>query len=160
MPGACELRPCVGPTIKRPCATLARWVGRATNTADQYRSEPLQVPGSTSAGRVICGTDLAECISVPGDFLRPRGPFPQAYNPFGGGWVHRPAPEAPLIRENADRAVGIFWIAGRVSVTTLRPEPPKKMPCATLARLVGRATNTADQYRCYPNCTRLLTFSM
>ena len=25
---------------------------------------------------------------------------------------------------------------------------------------VGRATNTADQYRCYSNSTRLLTFSM
>ena len=35
--------------------------------ADQYRCIPLQVPGSTSAGRVISGTDLVECISVPGD---------------------------------------------------------------------------------------------
>ena len=26
---------------------------------------PLQLPGSASAGRVICGTDLAECVSVP-----------------------------------------------------------------------------------------------
>ena len=52
-------------------------------TADQYRSEPLQLPGSASAGRVICGTDLAECVSVPGDFLRPQGAFPQAFTSFG-----------------------------------------------------------------------------
>ena len=38
MPGACGLRPCAGPTEKRPCATLARKVGRATNTlADYFR---------------------------------------------------------------------------------------------------------------------------
>ena len=40
---------------------------------------PLQVSGSTSAGRVIRGTDLAECVSVPGDFLRPQGAFPPGF---------------------------------------------------------------------------------
>ena len=43
----------------------------AAREADQYRSASVQVPGSSSAGRVICGTDLAECDSVPGDFFRP-----------------------------------------------------------------------------------------
>ena len=50
---------------------------------------PLQVSGSTSAGRVICGTDLAECVSIPGDFLRPQGALPpRLLPPFDGGWVH------------------------------------------------------------------------
>ena len=59
---------------------------------------PLQVSGSTSAGRVICGTDLAECVSVPGDFLRPQEAFPPNFYLLREGWVNRPAPEAPLIR--------------------------------------------------------------
>ena len=44
---------------------------------------PLQVSGSTSAGRVICGMDLAECVSVPGNFPRPQGASPQAFTSFG-----------------------------------------------------------------------------
>ena len=39
--------------------------------------------GSTLAGRVVWGTELAECVSVPGDFLRPQGPSPQDFTPFG-----------------------------------------------------------------------------
>ena len=58
---------------------------------------PLQVSGSTSAGRVICGTDLAECVSVPGDFLQPQGAFPPGFYLLREGWVNRPAPEVPLI---------------------------------------------------------------
>ena len=81
MPGACGLQ---------PCARTHRWVGRSPNTADQSRSAPLQVPGSTLAGRVICGTDLAECVSVPGDFLRLQGLSPQDFTPFGGvGFIAR-----------------------------------------------------------------------
>ena len=50
-------------------------------------------------GRPCCrGADLAECVSVPGDFLRPQGPFPPGYYSLRGGWVNRPASEAPLIR--------------------------------------------------------------
>ena len=90
--------PASGPTQKRPCAIHARKVGRASNTADQSLSEPLQVSGSASAGRVICGTDLAECVSVPGDLLRPQGAFPPGFYLLREGWVNRPAPEAPLIR--------------------------------------------------------------
>ena len=55
---------------------------------------PLQVSGSASAGRVICGTDLAECVSVPGDFLRPQGAFPPGFYLLREGWVNCPAPEA------------------------------------------------------------------
>ena len=54
--------------------------------------------GSTSTGRVVWGTDLAECVSVPGDFLRPLGTFLPGYYPLRGDWVDRPASEAPLIR--------------------------------------------------------------
>ena len=68
----------------------------AAREVDHFQSVPLQLPGSTSAGRVICGTDLADCVSVPGDFLRPQGAFPQAFTSFRGGYC--PAPEAPLIR--------------------------------------------------------------
>ena len=59
---------------------------------------PLQVSGSSSAGRVICGTDLAECVSLPGDFFRPQGAFPPGFYLLREGWVNRPAPEATLIR--------------------------------------------------------------
>ena len=53
--------------------------------ADQSRSEPLQVSGSASAGRVICGTDPAKCVSVPGDFLRPQVAFPPGFYPLSRG---------------------------------------------------------------------------
>ena len=35
---------------------------------------------------------------------------------------------------NAEGAVGIFANSRRVWATALRPVPPKKRPCATLAR--------------------------
>ena len=68
---------------------------------------PLQVSGSASAGRVICGTDLAKCVSVPGDFLRPQRALSQAFTSFGRvgfiAWrLRRPN------KGNADGAVGIF----------------------------------------------------
>ena len=121
---ATALRPV--PPKKRPCAIHARKVGRASNTADQSRSEPLQVSGSASAGRVICGTDLAKCVSVPGDFLRPQGAFPPGFYLLREGWVHCPAPEAPLTR-GMPRGPRVFLTnSGRVWATALRPVPPKK----------------------------------
>ena len=72
-------------------------MGQATNTVDQSRSVPLQVPGSTSAGGVICGTDLTECVSVPGDFLQPQGAFPLAFTPLGVGLIAQRL-RRPLIR--------------------------------------------------------------
>ena len=119
---------------------------------------PLQVSGSTSAGRVICGTDLAGCVSVPGDFLRPQGAFPPGFYLLREGWVHCPAPEAPLTRGMPKGPRVFLTNSGRVWATALRPVPPKKRPCAIHARKVGRASNTADHYRCYTNSTRLLTF--
>ena len=131
----------------------------AAREADQSRSDTS--PGVASAGRVICGTDLAKCVSVPGDFLRPQGAFPpRLLPPFEGGWVHCPAPEAPLTRGMPTGPRAFLANSGRVWATALRPVPPKKRPCAIHARKVGRASNTADQYRRYPNSTRLLTFSM
>ena len=47
-------------------------------------------------------------------------------------------------KENADGARGIFGTARRVWATALRLDPPKKWPCATLVRLVGRITNTSS----------------
>ena len=109
---------------------------------------PLQVSGSTSAGRVICGTDLAECVSVLGDFLRPQGAFPpRLLPPFEGGWVYCPAPEAPLTRGMPTGPRAFLANSGRVLATALRPVPPKKRPCAIHARKVERASNTADQSR-------------
>ena len=99
-------------------------MGRATNTADQYRSAPLQVLGSTSAGRVICGMDLAECVSVPGNFLHASGGLPPRLLPPWEGVI---APN----KGNADRAVGIFGNAGRVWAPALCPDPPKKALCHT-----------------------------
>ena len=88
---------------------------------------PLQVSGSTSAGRVICGTDLAKCVSVPGDFLRPQGASPPGFYPLlMGGWVHRPAPEAPLTRGMPTGPRAFLANSGRVWATALRPVPPKK----------------------------------
>ena len=82
---------------------------------------PLQLPGSTWAGHVICGiADLAECVSVPGDFLRTQGAFERVglmarylEISFGlrglrEGWVNGPAPEAPLIR-GTRRGRRHFW---------------------------------------------------
>ena len=146
MPGACGLRPYAGPTIKRPFATLARWVGRSTNTADQYRSD-------LSSCRVALR--MVECVLVPGDFLRPQGAFPQGFYPFQGG---SPGVWGAPNKVNADGAIGIFGNAGRVWAPPLYPDPPKKRPCATLARQVGRATNNADQYRCFWTIRYFLPF--
>ena len=98
--------------------------------ADQSRSAPLKVSGSTSTGRVICGTDLAECVSVPGDFLQPQGAF---YSLRGVGFIARRL-RAPLIRGMPDGATGIFGNAGRMWAPAMRPGTTKKRPCATLAR--------------------------
>ena len=80
--------------------------------ADRSRSAPLQVPSSTSAGCVICGTDLAECVSVPEYFLRPQGAFPTWLLPTSGGLVHRPAPEAHLIWGMPTRPLAFLGMPG------------------------------------------------
>ena len=82
--------------------------------------------GSISAGRVICGTDLAKCVSVTGDFLRPQGAFPPGFYLLREGWVHCPAPEAPLTRGMPKGPRVFLTNSGRVWATALRPVPPKK----------------------------------
>ena len=86
--------------------------------AYQYRSAPLQLLGSTLVGRVIYGTDLAECVSVPGDFHRPQGFFPLAFTLFRGGWIYFPVPEAPLIRA---MPTGLLAFLKMPSECALRP---------------------------------------
>ena len=56
-----------------------------------------------------------------------RGPSPQAFTPFRwGGWVHCPAPEAPLTRGMPTGPRAFLANSGRVWATALRPVPPKK----------------------------------
>ena len=92
---------------------------------------PLQVSGSTSAGRVICGTDLAECVSVPGDFLRPQGTFPPGFYFLREGWVHRPAPEAPLIKGMPTGPYAFLEIPGACGLRPCAWTHPKKALCHT-----------------------------
>ena len=86
---------------------------------------PLQVSGSTSAGRVVCGTDLAGCVSVPGDFLRP-----QAFIPFLGGLDSLPGAWGAPNKGNADGAEGIFGkLRARVGYGPAPGPTPKKALC-------------------------------
>ena len=87
-------------------------------------------------------------------FFGLREPSHQAFTSFGEVGVHRPAWGG-----NADGAIGILRNAGRVWTPALCLDPQKR-PCAAHVRWVGWSSNTADQYRCYPKSTRLLTFSM
>ena len=87
---------------------------------------PLQLSGCTSAGRVYCGTDLAECVSAPGDFLRPQGAFLPGFYPLWG--VHCSVPETPNKRNANGKCRARVW------APALRPDPPKNRPCATLVR--------------------------
>ena len=61
-----------------------------------------------------------------------RGPSHQAFTPFGGG--SSPGAWGSPNKGNVDGAVDIFGNAGCVWAPALRPDPPKKRPCATLAR--------------------------
>ena len=83
------------------------------------------MPSSASAGRVICDTDMAECVSVPEDFLRPQEAFPACFYPLRGGGSSPGAWGDPN-KGNADGAVGIFGNAGRLWAPALRSDPPKK----------------------------------
>ena len=108
----------------------------AAREADQYRSAPLQVPGSTLTGRVICGRDLAECVSVPGDFLRPPGDFsPGFYTLQRRG--HRLGPETPEKGE-CQRGCRHFWECQARAGSGPAPAP-KKALCHTCP--LGGATN-------------------
>ena len=65
---------------------------------------------------VICGTDLAECVSVLGDFLRSQGAFLPGFYHLRGS--HRPAPGAPLIR---GMPTGPYIFLGMPGAWGLRP---------------------------------------
>ena len=59
----------------------------------------IQLPGHTSVGCAVGGTDLTGCGSVAEDFPSASGGLPpRLLPPFEGGWVDRLAPEAPLIK--------------------------------------------------------------
>ena len=95
--------------------------------ADQYRSAPIQLPGSTSVGRVICDTDLAECDSVPGDFLRPQGALPRGFYPLrSGGDI-----EAPLIRRMPTGPLTFLEIPGACGLRPCAWTHKKKALCHT-----------------------------
>ena len=100
----------------------------AARQADHWRTVLRQLLGSISADRVICGTDLAECVSVPGDILWPQGTFLPGFYLLRGG--SSPGAWGTLNKGNADGAV-IFGNAGRVWATALRWDPPKKALCHT-----------------------------
>ena len=95
--------------------------------------------GSTLTGRVVgtrFGQSVSRCLGI---FLRPQGAFPpRLLLPSGRFGLSPGAPN----KGNADGAVGIFGNSGCVWATALRLVPPKKKPCAILARKVGRSTNT------------------
>ena len=100
--------------------------------ADQSRSEPLQVSGSASAGRVICGTDLAGCVSVPGDFLQPQGAFPPRLLPPSGGLGSLPGAWGTPNKGNAEGAEGIFdKLRARVGYGPAPGPTQKKALCHT-----------------------------
>ena len=82
---------------------------------------------------------------MPGEFLRPPGAFPPGFSPFGKVGLITRRLGAPN-KGNADGVVGIFGkCVARVGYGPAHG-PTEKRPCATLARKVGRATNTSADY--------------
>ena len=81
-------------------------------------------------------------------FFRPQGAFAPGFYLLRDGWVHCPAPEAPLTRGMPTGPRAFLANSWRVWATALRPVPPKKWPCAIHARKVGRASNTAVSQCC------------
>ena len=80
------------------------------------------------ASHVPTGCVLAQ-VAVGNDW-HPRAPRgrPPAIIPLQRGWSNR---------LNADGTQGIFGTAGRMWVSLLCLDPPKKRPCAILVHLVG-----------------------
>ena len=135
-PGACGLRPCSRSNLKEGLVPYlpVRWGGQ--------QIPPLYKPSFRLAvlveARIRLGVAwwLDYFPSASGG-LPPRLSLPSGrLGSSPGAWV---APN----KGNAEGAVGIFGNSGRVWATALRPVPPKKRPCAILARKVGRSTNTS-----------------
>ena len=123
--GTCQMYvgygPAPGPTIKRPCAILARSVGRALNIASSWQAFLVNI-------------------------LRSQGPSPQAFTSFGRvGFIARRLRRPK--KGNADGAEGIFGTCRMRVGYGPAPGPTIQRPCAILARLVGRATNTASSWQ-------------
>ena len=58
------------------------------------------------------------------NILRSQGAFPPGFYLLREGWVHRPAPEAPLIRGMPTGPRAFLEPAGCVWATALHPDPP------------------------------------
>ena len=152
---ATALRPV--PPKKRPCAILARKVGRSTNTpvyivrsvpiilvTNLFRTGPLQVLGSTLAGRVV-GTRFGKSVLGSWGFPTASGAFPQAITPFGEVGLITRRLRYPN-KGNADGALDIFGkYRARVGYGPA-PRPTEKRPSAILARKVGHAINTGGSH--------------
>ena len=82
------------------------------------------------------------CLGAWGVFPTASGGLPPRLLLPSGRFGLSPGAWGAPNKGNADGAVGIFWNSRRVWATDLRPVPPKKRPCAILARKVGRSTNT------------------
>ena len=138
--GKCPARvgydPAPGPTIKRPCATLSRSLGRGTNTAisDEVRAVAVITLRFSSCWVALRSAVLAAARIWLSVFWQPKissslmGPSPQAITPLR---VDLPASEAPLIRGVPTGPLAFLENAGRVLATALRPDPPKKALCLT-----------------------------
>ena len=72
----------VGNGLQNSLSQLSQRAITDTQLEQYPNTAPLQLLGSTLPGRVYCGTDLAECVSAPGDFLRPQGAFPPGFYPL------------------------------------------------------------------------------
>ena len=105
-----------------------------------HNTAPIQLSGRTSSA-VFTAAQIRPGASWQLDnFLRPQGAFPPGFYLLREGWVHCPAPEAPLTRGMPTGPRVFLTNSGRVWATALRPVPPKKRPSAIHARKVGRAS--------------------
>ena len=93
---------------------------------------------------------VSRCLEIS---LGLRGPSPQAFTPLGGGWVNRPAPVAPLIREMPTRP-GHFWeMPGACGL------PTEKRPCATLRNSLVTYLTIKSNDRCISDSKQNKDFS-
>ena len=122
-----------------------RFISDRTCSEQYPNTAPTQLSGRISSA-VFTAAQIRPSASWQLDnFLRPQGAFPPGFYLLREGWVHCPAPEAPLTR-GMPKGLRVFLTnSGRVWAPALRPVPPKKRPCAIHARKVGRASNTADR---------------
>ena len=109
MPGACGLRPCARTHHKKGLVPhLPVGCGWATNTANTAISDAARAVAVTLRfsscwvalrPAVLAAARIWPSVSWQLDnFLPPQGAFPPGFYSLRGGWVNRPAPEAPLIR--------------------------------------------------------------